>query len=99
EEVSRLFLQVMELSKDNPDLPIENQYEVEIRATRGGDYAVEWTCFYYIKETRQVLKIRQLMLALLLKVAREQNISLQTPVLYQLESGEQLPVPPAPEAS
>ncbi|WP_419615630.1 hypothetical protein, partial [Thiolapillus sp.] len=40
EEVSRLFLQVMELSKDNPDLPIENQYEVEIRATRGGDYAV-----------------------------------------------------------
>ncbi|WP_457667553.1 mechanosensitive ion channel domain-containing protein [Thiolapillus sp.] len=98
EEVDRLFLEVMELSKDNPDLPIENQYEVEIRATKGGDYAVEWTCFYYIKETRQVLKIRQLMLALLLKVAREQNISLQTPVLYQLESGAQPPVPAIPEA-
>ena len=85
EQVNRLFLQVIELSKEDPDLPIENQYEVEIRATRGGDYAVEWTCFYYIKETRQVLKIRQLMLALLLRVAREQNLSLQTPVLYQAE--------------
>ncbi|WP_457673103.1 mechanosensitive ion channel domain-containing protein [Thiolapillus sp.] len=85
EQVNGLFEQVIEYARENPDLPIENQYEVEIRATRGGDYAVEWTCFYYIKETRQVLKIRQLMLALVLKVAREQGIGLQTPVLYQLE--------------
>lgn len=83
QQVNALFEQVIALTRDNPDLPIENQYEVEIRATRGGDYAVEWSCFYYIKETRQVLKIRQLMLALLLKVALEQNISLETPVLYQ----------------
>ncbi len=85
EQVNGLFEQVIEYARENPDLPIENQYEVDIRATRGGDYAVEWTCFYYIKETRQVLKIRQLMLALVLKVAREQGIGLQTPVLYQLE--------------
>lgn len=85
EQVNGLFEQVIEYARENPDLPIENQYEVEIRATRGGDYAVEWTCFYYIKDTRQVLKIRQLMLALVLKVAREQGIGLQTPVLYQLE--------------
>ncbi|WP_456405789.1 mechanosensitive ion channel family protein [Thiolapillus sp.] len=86
QQVNALFERVIELSRDNPDLPIENQYEVEIRATRGGDYAVEWSCFYYIKETRQVLKIRQLMLALLLQVAREQNLSLETPILYQQQS-------------
>ncbi|WP_456412240.1 mechanosensitive ion channel domain-containing protein [Thiolapillus sp.] len=87
QQVNELFTRVIELSRDDPDLPIENQYEVEIRATRSGDYAVQWTCFYYIKETRQVLKIRQLMLALLLKVARERNISLETPVLYQQRGG------------
>ncbi len=95
QQVNELFNQVIELTRDNPDLPIENQYDVDIRATHGGDYAVQWTCFYYIKETRQVLKIRQLMLALLLKVAREQNISLETPILYQqLSGGETLS--PAP---
>ncbi|WP_456377519.1 mechanosensitive ion channel domain-containing protein [Thiolapillus sp.] len=87
QQVNDLFNQVIELTRDNPDLPIESQYEVDIRATYGGDYAVQWTCFYYIKETRQVLKIRQLMLALLLKVSREQNISLETPILYQQRSG------------
>ena len=87
QQVNELFKQVIELTRDDPDLPIENQYEVDIRATYGGDYAVQWTCFYYIKETRQVLKIRQLMLALLLKVAQEQGISLETPILYQQQSG------------
>ncbi|WP_456375008.1 mechanosensitive ion channel domain-containing protein [Thiolapillus sp.] len=91
EQVNDLFNQVMEYAREDNDLPLENQYEVEIRATRGGDYAVQWTCFYYIKETRQVLKIRQLMLALVLRTAREQNLSLQTPVLYQLEAGHQPP--------
>ncbi len=95
QQVNELFTQVIELTRDNPDLPIESQYEVDIRATHGGDYAVEWTCFYYIKETRQVLKIRQLMLALLLEVAREQRISLETPILYQQRSdGETLPPGP-----
>ncbi len=85
QQVNDLFQQVMEYAREDPDLPIENQYEIEVRATRGGDYAVQWTCFYYIKETRDVLKIRQLMLALVLKTAREQGLDLRTPVLYQLE--------------
>ncbi len=88
EQVKDLFQQVMEYAREDPDLPIENQYEVEVRATRGGDYAVQWTCFYYIKETRHVLKIRQLMLALVLKAAREQGIALQTPLLCQMEGGQ-----------
>ena len=85
QQVNELFHQVMEYAREDSDLPIENQYEVEIRPTRGGDHAVQWTCFYYIKETRLVLKIRQLMLALVLKTAREQGLDLRTPVLYQLE--------------
>lgn len=83
QQVRGVFEQVMAEAAENPDIPIEEKYEAEVRATRGGDYAVEWTCFYYIKETRHLLRIRQLMLALLLRVAREQNLSLVTPVLYQ----------------
>ena len=87
QQVIDLFQQVIEYAKEDPDLTIENQYEVEVRATQGGDYAVQWTCYYYIKETRNVLKIRQLMLALVLKAAREQSVALQTPLLCQMEEG------------
>ena len=88
QQVVDLFNSVIEHAKENTDLPIENQYEVEIRATHGGDYSVQWTCFYYIKETRQVLKIRQLMLGLVLQVAQEKGIQLQTPSLHELVSGK-----------
>jgi small-conductance mechanosensitive channel len=87
QQIADLFNSVIEYAKEDSDLPIENQYEVDIRATAGGDYSVQWTCFYYIKETRQVLKIRQLMLGLVLRVANEKNIQLQTPSLHELVGG------------
>lgn len=81
EQVTALFEQVMTEAVADTDIAVEEKYEPEIRAMEGGDYAVTWSCFYYTKEARLLLKTRQQMLALLLRVAREQGVSLATPVL------------------
>lgn len=85
-QVKTLFEKVMEEAVSDEAIAVEEKYEPEIRAVNAGDYAVEWSCFYYTKEARQLLKTRQLMLALLLRVAREQGISLATPVLLHAEN-------------
>ncbi len=81
EQVQKLFEQVMAEAVGDPDVPVEEKYEAEIRPVNGGDYAVEWACFYYTKDARSLLRTRQLMLALVLRAAREQGISLATPLL------------------
>ncbi len=83
EAVRRLFTAVTEAAAADPDIPIEAQYEPEIRPLAGGDYGVEWACFYYTKDARNLLRTRQLMLALTLRTAREQSLSLATPMLVE----------------
>ncbi len=87
-QVQALFEQVMSEAVEDPDIAVEEKYEPEIRALEAGDYAVKWACFYYTKDARQVLKTRQLMVALLLRVAREQGVSLSTPML--VDTGERV---------
>ncbi len=81
EQVNRLFEQVMAEALADPDIPVEEKYEAEIRPLSAGDYGVEWGCFYYTKEARSLLRTRQQMLALVLRIAREQELSLATPLL------------------
>ena len=81
EQVNRLFEQVMEEALADPDIPVEEKYEAEIRPLNAGDYGVEWGCFYYTKEPRSLLRTRQQMLALVLRIARDQKLSLATPLL------------------
>lgn len=74
----------------------EEQYEPEIRVHETGDYAVTWAVYYYIKDVRKLLSIRQLFRSYILAEATKSDISLATPGLHsntvtvtggQLESG------------
>ncbi|GAA6143687.1 mechanosensitive ion channel family protein [Hydrogenophaga sp. 5NK40-0174] len=66
----------------DPEVPVEGKVPPELRATDAGDFAVEWTVFYYTKAVRQVLGTRQKVLAALIAGAREHGVDLATPVLY-----------------
>ncbi|WP_230970338.1 mechanosensitive ion channel family protein [Nitrogeniibacter aestuarii] len=70
-----------ELAADK-DLPVEHKAPPELRATDAGDFAVEWTVFYYTKDVRRVLSTRQRVLAALIAGARAHGIDLSTPVLH-----------------
>ena len=59
----------------------EEQYEPEIRVHDTGDYAVTWAVFYYIKDVKRLLSIRQTFKSYILSEATRSNISLATPDL------------------
>lgn len=59
----------------------EEQHDPEIRVCSTGDYAVTWGVYYYIKDVRKLLSIRQLFRSYILAEATKSNISLATPIL------------------
>lgn len=56
--------------------PIEGE---EIAVADTGDHAIEWEVFYYTKEVRKLLGIRQQMREIILQTAQHHGISLATP--------------------
>ena len=83
QQIQAMFEAVLTSAEEDSSIAIEQQHDPEVRATAGGDYAVTWTCYYHTKDARQLLRTRQQLLALVLKTAREHEISLATPDLYQ----------------
>ena len=59
----------------------EEQYEPEIFVTDTGDYAVTWTVFYYIKDVKRILTIKNIIRSYILDESIACDISLSTPVL------------------
>lgn len=61
----------------------EEQHETEVLVYDTGDYAVTWAVYYYIKDVKRLLKIRQLFRSYILAESVASNISLATPALQQ----------------
>ena len=57
----------------------EAQYPLEVRALNPGDFAVEWACFYYTKNVRNLLSTRQAITETILDLASQEKLSLATP--------------------
>lgn len=55
-------------------------FEVGINDT--GDHAIEWSVYYYTKEVKSLIKLRQIIRECILKASDEFNISLATPLTY-----------------
>lgn len=63
----------------------EQQYAPEIMVHDTGDYAVTWAVYYYIKDVRSLLRIKQVFRSYILKESHRSNISLATPMLQNNE--------------
>lgn len=83
QQIRTMFQQVLAAAQEDASIAIEQQHEPEVKATNGGDYAVTWSCYYHTKDARNLLRTRQLLLGLVLQTAREHEIDLATPDLYQ----------------
>ena len=59
----------------------EEQYEPEIFVHDTGDYAVTWAVYYYIKDIKRLLRIKQIFRSYVLAESERSNISLSTPIL------------------
>jgi small-conductance mechanosensitive channel len=59
----------------------EHQFEPEVMVIDTGDYAVKWAVYYYIKDVKQLLKIKQIFRSYILAESIRSDISLATPSL------------------
>lgn len=94
DEVTEMFQRAFTKINELEDA-IQEQYEPEIRVLDTGDYAVTWAVYYYIKEVKSILGIRQLCRSYILAEATSSNISLATPTLQQVDIAGAKPPTPA----
>ena len=80
EMIQRAFAEI-----DQAEGMREEQFEPEVLVYDTGDYAVTWAVYYYIKDVKKLLKIKQIFRSYVLAEATRSGISLATPVLQQNE--------------
>jgi len=82
--IKAMFQTAFERAVENSDIKLEANYPIEIRVENTGDFAVEWCCYYYTKDIKNIIATRQLFRELVLEAAAQAGISLATPALYQV---------------
>lgn len=87
-QVQAMFKSAFKAISRDHSIPIERHHAPEIRVQDTGDHAVEWSIYYYTKETRKVLGTRQAIIETILKTSKTFNISLATPLTHQMDVGE-----------
>ncbi len=81
-KVEEMAEQAFRKLDESGETAIESQLPVVIRITKAGDYAVEWTLFYYTKDVRHLLRTRRAVMRAMFEASREMHISLATPLLH-----------------
>ncbi|MGH1427465.1 MAG: mechanosensitive ion channel family protein [Arenicella sp.] len=84
-DVSAMFERAFAKFDDSTELR-EEQFRPEIRVLETGDYAVKWGVFYYIKNIKEMLAIRQSLLSYILDESIASDISLATPTLQEMRA-------------
>ena len=85
-QIEELFKNVFERANKEQEIPMEYQYPLQVAVMNTGDFAVEWGVYYYLKEVKKLLPVRQQLLALTLQESSKLNISLATPLRYVAEN-------------
>jgi len=83
-----MFASVEETLKSEFDEYYESQHPVEVVLEETGDHAIEWSFFFYTKEIKQLLKIKQIFRELILNQALTDEISLATPLTHSIDKTE-----------
>ncbi len=81
-KVEEMAEQAFRKLDESGETAIESKLPVVIRITNAGDYAVEWTLFYYTKDVRHLLRTRQAVMRAMFEASKEMHLSLATPLLY-----------------
>ncbi|MCG7922371.1 MAG: mechanosensitive ion channel family protein [Candidatus Thiodiazotropha lotti] len=83
-KVREMFEEAYEEVKKSADIGIEKQYELEIRVNDTGDHAIEWSIYYYTKDVRNLIKIRQFFREIIWQTAERHSIALATPMTHSV---------------
>lgn len=84
DRVEAFFEGVARKAAESGDIGLEPEQPVEVRVLDTGDHAVEWGVYYYTKQVRDLLQIRQQMRAQILRESLNAGLSLATPLRVAL---------------
>ncbi len=93
ERVKAFFNKAFEVAVQDPDVVLEERWPLEVGVEDTGDHAVLWSVYYYTKDVRRLLRTRQLMRELILKLSKEEGLELQTPLQHVLLDDSSLTAP------
>jgi len=82
EKVRQMFSAAEEKVRNECDIDFVDDTIFEVGIYETGDHAVEWAVYYFTKEVKSLIKIRQTMRECILKTAEEFDISLATPITH-----------------
>jgi len=82
EQVRKMFKEAESQIKTEIINPSPNDFSFEIAILETGDHAIEWGVYYYTKEVKSLIKLRQAIRECILKTAEASKISLATPITY-----------------
>lgn len=85
-KVRAMFEKAFEKARENPDIFVDANLPLEIAVVDAGDYAVEWSIFYYTKEVKSLIRTRHMMRETVLVTSKQCGISLATPVLHTAQN-------------
>lgn len=74
----------VKINRDH-SIPVERHHPPEIRVEHTGDHAVEWSVFYFTKDTKKLLKTRQSITEIILATSKRFNVSLATPLTHHVD--------------
>ncbi len=81
-KVKKMFADAYESAKKDADIPLEDQYEMELMLDNTGDHALQWSFYYYTKNGDSIISTRQKMMHIIYKASIEHSISLATPITH-----------------
>ncbi len=85
EKLKSMFRAAYEVAKQDTNISIEPQFDIEIGVLETGDHAVEWSVYYYTKDIKNLIRIRQHFRELIWATARKHDISLATPSTHVVD--------------
>ena len=87
--VKKMFADAYESAKKDADIPLEDQYEMELMLDDTGDHALQWSFYYYLKNVDAIISTRQKMMHIIYNASIKHNISLATPLTHvQMSTSE-----------
>ena len=80
DKVRQMFTAAEQKIANDYDIDFTGEHSLDVGIENTGDHAIEWAVYYYTKDVKSLIKIRQKMRENILNTAAEFGISLATPI-------------------
>lgn len=94
-QVRNMLAEALSTAVEDAEISIETADSAEIGILSTGDHAVEWVIYYYTKDVRNLLKTRQIVREIVLRLSKGYGVELETPMQHIARVSQEMVLEPA----